>query len=203
MAHKTFISYKYSEARELRDRIIEHLGEDAAYYQGETSDSPDLTDVSTESIKKKLADMIFTSSVLIVILSPEMKKSRWIDWEIKYCLKSIPRKERSSHINGIVGVIMKKDGNYNWLVNHGMNCHGTPVVSYDTDKLLTILYKNHFNSTPPDWHCSQCKTFNWLSGSYIEFIDEDTFLRAPNFYIDNAYEKSENDAKGYTIDIRE
>lgn len=53
MAHKTFISYKYSEARSLRDSIIKSLGEDAFYYQGETSDSPDLTDKSTETIKKK------------------------------------------------------------------------------------------------------------------------------------------------------
>ena len=39
MAHKTFISYKYSESQDLRDRIIDALGEDAAYYKGETSDS--------------------------------------------------------------------------------------------------------------------------------------------------------------------
>lgn len=52
MAHKTFISYKYSEARELRDRIIEEMGEDAQYYKGETSESPDLGDLKTESIKK-------------------------------------------------------------------------------------------------------------------------------------------------------
>lgn len=48
MAHKTFISYKYSEAQELRDRIIKAFGDDASYYQGETSASPDLTDTSTE-----------------------------------------------------------------------------------------------------------------------------------------------------------
>ena len=28
MAHKTFISYKYSEAQELRDRIIKAFGDD-------------------------------------------------------------------------------------------------------------------------------------------------------------------------------
>ena len=44
MAHKTFISYKYSEAQDLRDRIIDAMGDDAQYYKGETSDSPDLTD---------------------------------------------------------------------------------------------------------------------------------------------------------------
>lgn len=32
MAHKTFISYKYSEAQDARDAIIKALGEDATYY---------------------------------------------------------------------------------------------------------------------------------------------------------------------------
>lgn len=35
MAHKTFISYKYSEAQHLRDKIIYALGEDVSYYKGE------------------------------------------------------------------------------------------------------------------------------------------------------------------------
>lgn len=38
MAHKTFISYKYSELQNLRDKIIEALGDDATYYKGETSE---------------------------------------------------------------------------------------------------------------------------------------------------------------------
>lgn len=79
MAHKTFISYKYSEAQKLRDDIIEALGDDASYYQGETSDSPNLTDTSTENIKKSLRDMMYNTSVTIVILSPNIKKSKWID----------------------------------------------------------------------------------------------------------------------------
>lgn len=51
MAHKTFISYKYSEAKDLRDRIIDALGDDATYYQGETSDSPNMSDLTTRTIK--------------------------------------------------------------------------------------------------------------------------------------------------------
>lgn len=58
MAHKTFISYKWSEAQQLRDDIIDALGEDASYYKGETSDSPDLTDTTTDNIKKNLRDVI-------------------------------------------------------------------------------------------------------------------------------------------------
>lgn len=84
MARKTFISYKYSEARDLRDDILDALGEDAQYYKGETSDSPDLTDTTTENIKKNLRDMIYETSVSIVIISPSMIDSEWIDWEIEY-----------------------------------------------------------------------------------------------------------------------
>lgn len=199
MAHKTFISYKYSEVQDLRDGIIKALGDDATYYQGETSESPDLTDTSTENIKKNLTDMMYDTSVTIVILSPDMKSSKWIDWEVEYCLKNITRKNRTSHTNGVVGVIKKIDGGYNWLVNHLTNCHGTSVINYKNDKLFSIIYKNHFNSNPPQWHCEQCDTYDWLNGSYIEYIEEDTFLSNPQEYINNAYDKSEDDASGYDI----
>ena len=97
MAHKTFISYKYSEAQELRDKIIKSLGDDATYYKGERSDSPDLTDTSTENIKIALKNMMYDTSVTIVIISPNMKNSKWIDWEVEYSLKNIQRKNHSGH----------------------------------------------------------------------------------------------------------
>lgn len=199
MAHKTFISYKYSEARKLRDDIIKALGDDATYYQGETSDSPDLTDTSTENIKKNLRDMMYNTSVTIVILSPNMKQSKWIDWEIEYCLKENTRKNRTSHTNGVVGVIQKVDGGYDWLVNNLVNCHGKSVVNYKNEKLFDIIHKNHFNSNPPQKHCDKCNTYDWLNGSYIEYIKEDDFLADPQRYINNAYDKSENDAEGYDL----
>ncbi len=87
MARKTFISYKYDEAQKLRDAIINKLGDDIKYYKGETAESPDLTDSSTENIKKKLTDMMYDTSVIIFIISMNIKKSKWIDWEIEYCLK--------------------------------------------------------------------------------------------------------------------
>ena len=110
MAHKTFISYKYSEAQGLRDRIIKALGEDASYYQGETSDSPDLTDYKTETIREHLKDMIFGTTVTIVIISPHMTESEWIDWEIEYSLREYSRNGKKSKSNGIVAVVMKVNG---------------------------------------------------------------------------------------------
>ena len=80
---KTFISYKYSEAQGLRDEIIKSLGEAAIYYKGETSTSPNLTDTSTQNIKNNLKNMIFDTTVTIIVVSPNMKQSKWIDWEIE------------------------------------------------------------------------------------------------------------------------
>lgn len=199
MAHKTFISYKYSEARNLRNSIIDALGDDAIYYQGETSTSPDLSDTSTENIKKNLTDMMYDTSVTIVIISPNMKNSNWIDWEIEYSLKNITRKGRTSHTNGVVGVIMKFNGGYSWLKTTSTNGDGCTSSSYDESKVYSIINNNRFNQNPKKYSCDTCKTVNALTGSYIAYVEEETFLSDPQKYIDNAYDKSENDAAGYDL----
>lgn len=196
MAHKTFISYKYSESRELRDTIIRALGKDAMYYKGENVDSKDMTDCKRDTIRKNLTDMMYDTSVTIVILSPDMRQSEWIGWEVSYCIKKIKRKDRTSQRNGVVAVIKKVNGSYSWF--QYSEDGGT---KYRMDKIQDIIAKNHFNSNPP------IKTgdgsYDWLNGSYIAFVEEEKFLRDPKKYIDNAYEKSENDGKGYDLTITE
>lgn len=199
MAHKTFISYKYSEARELRDRIINALGDDAAYYKGETSDSPDLTDTTTGNICRHLKDMMYDTSVTIVIISPHMKESQWIDWELEYSLKSISRKDRTSHINGIVGVIMKYSGDYSWFKTTIRCPDDCMVSSYNESLVYDIISKNRYNQKPKKYACSECQSINPLTGSYISYVEEEEFLKNPKRYIDNAYDKSENDAAGYDL----
>jgi len=199
MAHKTFISYKYSESQFLRDNIKKALGPDADFYKGETSDSPDLTDSSTENIKKKLCNMMFETSVTIVILSPNMKQSKWIDWEIEYCLKLETRKERTSRRNGVVAVISKVNGSYSWMKYLTTNADGCQVSNYYTEKLFDIINNNRYNQNPKVYSCDKCKCVNYLTGSYIAFVEEDDFLADPHKYIDNAFDKSENDASGYDI----
>lgn len=192
MARKTFISYKYSEAQNLRDEILEALGEDASYYQGETADSPDLTDTSTENVKKNLTDMMHGTSVTIVIISPNLKDSEWIDWEIEYSLKEITRADTTSRTNGIVGVIMKHNGGYDWLVSRETKNDGCTVRTIDSSLLYEIINNNRYNQNGDAYACEHCKTYNQLDGSYIALIDEEVFIGDPNKYIENAYEKCEN-----------
>ena len=80
-----------------------------------------------------------------------------------------------------------------------INCHGTQVVTYDNSLLYPIISNNHFNSEPEQWHCSQCKTFDWLNGSYIEYVKEEDFLLNPSMYVENAYTKSQNGGAGYRL----
>ena len=199
MAHKTFISYKYSEARGLRDRIINALGEDAKYYRGEDGFSDDLSDCKAETIKCYLADMIYDTSVTIVIISPNMNQSERIDWELSYSLKSITRSDRTSHPNGIVGVVMEHNGNYDWFIYNTQHNDGCTTRNYYTNKCPKIITENRANQKVSQYCCPNCKSIDPLFGSYISFVKEDEFLDNPQKYIDNAYNKSQNDAEDYNL----
>lgn len=193
MARKTFISYKYSEAQDLRDDIINALGADATFYNGERSDSPDMTDLKTATIKKNLTDMMFNTSVLIVIISPNMKQSKWIDWEIEYCLQNNTRKDRTSQTNGVIAVIKKVNGGYSWLKSNTQNADGCSSISYSEHLVYDIIKNNRYNQDPKVYSCNNCKSINALTGSYISYVEEETFLANPNKYIENAFDKSENE----------
>ena len=193
MARKTFVAYKYSEARNLRDEIVEALGNDATFYRGETAESPDLTDTTVDNIKDHLKEMLHGTSVTIVIISPDLKNSKWVDWEIEYSLKEIAREDKTSRTNGVVGVIKKINGGYNWLVSNVTKDDGCSVRQIDSSKLYAIINHNRYNLTGDDkYACRQCKSYSQLDGSYISLIEEDDFLSNTKKYIENAYNKSEN-----------
>lgn len=184
MAHKTFISYKYSEAQDLRNKIINKLGDDATYYRGETSDSPDLTDRTTETIRKNLSDMIYDTSVMIVIISPNMLQSKWMEWEIKYSLREQTRNGRTSHVNGVICVVQKQKGIYNYLYSYDAYAWAKFNGSWAPWKLFDVVNKNRNNKI--------INKSNNLSSNYIDIVTEDDFLRNPFKYIDDAYNKSQN-----------
>ena len=78
------------------------------------------------------------------------------------------------------------------------------LTQMDVRLLITMIQRdiinnNRYNQNPKVYACNQCKCVNALTGSYIAFIEEDEFLSNPQKYIDNAYDKSENDADGYNL----
>lgn len=192
MAHKTFISYKYSEAQGLRDKIIKKLGSDATYYKGETSDSPNLSDYKTDTIRKNLADMIYDTTVMIVIVSPNMKQSAWMEWEIKYALREQTRNNRTSHADGVICVV-QKNAIYEAL---GLNPYAWAKLyggDWDTSKLFNIINQNRNNKK--SWSESDLVNitdYNNLSKHYVDIVTEEEFLKYTDYYINNAFNKSQN-----------
>lgn len=94
---------------------------------------------------------------------------------------------------------MKQNGSYDWFKSISKKADGCESSSYDESKVYSIINNNRFNQNPKKYSCDVCKTVDALTGSYIAYVEEETFLSNPSKYIDNAYDKSENDADGYDI----
>ncbi len=190
MARKTFISYKFSESQELRDKIIKKMGNDVTYYNGETAESPNISNTSVKNIKESLKDMIYGTSVMIIIISPNMKLSNWIGWEISYALRHQKRGDLSSIPNKIIGVIQKDyRGRYDWFKKSIKKECGCTINTYETHKIQNIINENRFNLKEEVYLCDTCKTVNWWTGSYISFIEEEDFLFKVNDYVEKTYNK--------------
>lgn len=125
MGRKIFVSYKYRDndvkkilgveqptwpcdyVNYLQKEIL--LGDDI--YKGEKQDE-DISWMSDDAIWSHLKDKIYDSTITIVLISPNMKeprrldRSQWIPWEISYSLRETPRKDRISHRNAILAVIL-------------------------------------------------------------------------------------------------
>lgn len=150
-----------------------------------------MTSYSADYIKSKLKDMIRDTSVAIVILSPNMKLSNWMNWEITYSLTEITRENRKSLANGIVCVVQKQptyygltDG-YSWMKNWR--------DEWDLNKCFELIRLNQNNK--------RTYSSNLLSPNYIDTVTEDSFLRNSDKYIEEAYEKAKSNA--YYIKKRE
>lgn len=63
--HKVFVSYKYSDGNDLKTRIMNKLGSQGHIYKGEKGYKK--LEVADNTIKEYLKDMIFDSSVTVVV----------------------------------------------------------------------------------------------------------------------------------------
>lgn len=200
MGHKVFVSYKFSDAVDTRDRIITALKGNGSYYKGEVGYKA--LEVADNTMKQYLGSMIFDSTVTVVIISPNVTQSRWVDWEIKYSLENHTKSDRSSGRNGIVCVIQKqidysspKSGYYgvyndnsNWAYNKFASGKDLRQVV-----LPNLIWKNMKDSF------QDFKTYRGYLGSdesnterkdYCIVVAESTFLSNPNKYIDEAYNRA-------------
>lgn len=207
MGNKVFISYKYSDdfvkqlrlnnffhtttARDYVDIIQNKFERDGIHINKGEKDNESLVDFKDETIRSKLADKIFDSSITIVLLSPNMKdswrseKDQWIPWEIAYSLRSKKRSDNRSKRNAILLVILpNRDRNYNYVNQYGFYFD---IIQKNLNNLHTPYITN--------------KLRNNCSNSYMLSCDWDNFISNPNGWIEAAIEIKNNGDK-YNIVVR-
>lgn len=217
---KIFVSYKYKDAdvypleeytpsddtdynytpRHYVNKIIELIGEEHIY-KGEKSDE-DASHLADTTIKSKLKDKIFDSSVTIVLISPNMwdqtkpENVQWIPNEISYSLKRMRRSDRISDTNAMLAVILPdSNGSYDYAVTRH-SCPYCSCLTWHTDKYFTLLRDNMFNKKVKNLSsCNHCLVQNMHIGqdhSYIRPIIWDDFVKNHNDYIQHCLEIYEN-----------
>lgn len=165
MAKKIFISYKHSDsntysldkswyaspttARSYVDIIESHFQMTGDHiYKGERNNES-LAEFKRDTIRSRLAEKIYDSTVTIVLISPNMKdwmvseKDQWIPWEISYSLREKSRNGIPSKPNAILAIILPDRYNsydYAKATNFGFDIlkrnQNNLKYSYPVEKLL-------------------------------------------------------------------
>ena len=208
MARKIFVSYKHGDSSvrppfdtdfyngltTTRDYVdcLMTLFAGEQIYKGEGNE--DLSEFKDETIRSRLKDKIWDSSVTIVLISPEMKdpheieSDQWIPWEISYSLKAITRGERTSKTNAMLAVVLpSKLGGYNYYYETHSNCNCRTLKTYP---LFEILKRNMFNRKNEEKiPCSVCGgSPHQGDHSYIPSVKWDDFISNKEKFLEKARE---------------
>lgn len=202
MGRKVFVSYKYSDAWKTRDQIIDALRGDGSYYKGEMGYKP--LDYADATLKQYLGAKIFDSTVTVVIISPYVIQSKWVEWEIRYSLETHTRNDRTSGRNGIVCVIQKQkdylspkyDGsgfneNSNWAY---IKIGESKVLNKSV--LPSLIWRNMKDSFGEYDKYSRFilrEESNIQQKDYCVIVAESTFLANPSKYLEEAYRRAIDD----------
>lgn len=199
MGRKVFVSYKFSDAVETRDKIIRVLQKDGTYYKGEKGYKE--LKYADSTLKGYLADMIYDSTVTIVVISPEVIYSEWVEWEIKYSLERQTRAGRTSKRNGVVCVIQANTdySSYNHLGEFNKNSRWAYNIFSNNKYLKSHVFpniikrnmKNSFNSYGQSVrNISFFDEENIENKDYCIVVAESTFMKNPNKYIEEAFQRA-------------
>ena len=194
---------KQDTVRSYVDYLEDYLKNNSYHiYKGE-SDNEDLSELIEDTIRDKLFDRIYDSTLTIVMISPGMKddyihqKYQWIPQEISYSLREQKRtnsagQKITSRTNAILAVVLPdRNGNYDYFVNQCPFCQKNCKI-YNYDWLFPIMKENTFNLKNAEW--VPCKTMGYkLSAgsryhSYILYALWDDFDKHKENYISIAYE---------------
>lgn len=210
MGNKIFISYKYADSSVqtlnsiprweqttprhyvdiIQDKVLPKYGH---IYKGEKDDES-LEEFKDDTIRTKLSDKIFDSTITLVLISPNMKeegywapneKDQWIPWEISYSLRKKNRRDKVSYPNAVLAIVLPdENGSYDYANNRYF---GFEIINENRNNLLYDYPQTTLKGT-----CSQ---------SYILRCNWDQFLSQFDGWIKAAIEIRQNIDK-YQLKVR-
>lgn len=226
MGKKIFVSYKYADDNVAFLEEYNHFGLYSTarnyvdYLQDRNfsgddlnkaeNDNEDLSKFKDTTIKSKLRDKIWDSSITLVLISPNMQdilkkeEDQWIPWEVSYSLRTERRNGKNSLPNGMIAVILPdKSGSYSYftyhhnLVDDDGKTHNVRVIN--TDNTFEIIGNNMFNQKEPDYDIMQGQKVYHGECSYIIAVSWEDFIKDTDTYINRATDLKENSIDEYDL----
>lgn len=159
MGNKIFISYKYADSsvqtlnstprwenttpRHYVDIIQDKVFPKYGHINKGEKDDESLEEFKDETIRTKLSNKIFDSTITLVLISPNMKeegyyapdeKDQWIPWEISYSLKKKNRVDSVSYPNAVLAIVLpNENGGYSYADNTNF---GFEILNNNRNNLL-------------------------------------------------------------------
>jgi len=193
--------------------LQEILGEENIH-KGEKQDES-LKGKSEEQIWELLKPRVHDSSVTLVVISRGMKDNfepeseQWMPNEIRYSLWEVPRGEKTSATNALLGVIMPdRDGSYGYIYGKSdcPHCGHIKVLNKQNIPYLFNILKGNIFNRKNDNGCACQGTFCSSAiyngdHSYIHLVTLEEFIKDGKHqnHIDKALEIKEN-ADKYDIE---
>ncbi|MCT3396338.1 hypothetical protein G8J22_00658 [Lentilactobacillus hilgardii] len=210
MGHKVFVSYKYKDndvasldgyykgtARDYVDYLQDHKFSGDDLNKAENDDE-DLSEFKDETIRTKLKDKIWDSSVTLVLISPNMveqfkgEKDQWIPWEIAYSLRTQTKANSRSLPNALIAVALPDRFNsYKYFITHWTYTDENSqkeknVTTIHTDQTFRIVQNNMFNQKNPITEEVNGETVYFGECSYMIAVEWEDFISNIDSYINRS-----------------
>ena len=193
MATKVFISFRFSDGKEIKDELVDLFDESTEVIN--SSEDVDRSQMSEDTIQDYLYEKLKDTSVTIVLLTPkavDYSKNLWgeyDDWlydELRYSLED----RMNNRTNGVVAIYTNdaKDKLISESTHSCSQCQETQSCRSlkNFDNLVRknmVNIKNSYKKNPCD------NLYDDEHDSYISLVSLEEFKQDYTKYIDNAKEK--------------
>lgn len=193
MATKVFISFRFSDGKEIKDELVDLFDESTEVIN--RSEDVDRSQMSEDTIQEYLYEKLKDTSVTIVLLTPEAVSYRknWIgnydDWlydEHRYSLED----RKNNRTNGVVAVYTD-DAKDMILESSSHYCsHCQETKSCRTLKFFDNLARKNMLNIKQSYKKNLCNDlYDDSHDSYISLVSLEEFKQDHTKYIDNAKDK--------------